>query len=168
MKLFSVMKCLLRFIKKVTRLNGILQSETTASQYKIALPLAVLFAILGFIIPEYAEPQMVAAIMAVIAPIIARIALWRDNSDAHVDLPDAMIIKAQKAKETVWHELHGTLLDAKQEGYKFAVSEDGTIYDVDNGLPTGAKLRMPNPAPQGAVKAFVDKLKQNKENETNE
>ena len=74
MKLLSIIKCILVFIKKVTRLNGIFQSNTTASQYKVALPLSILFAALGFVIPEYEEPQMAAAIMTVIAPIIARIA----------------------------------------------------------------------------------------------
>lgn len=168
MKLLSIIKCILVFIKKVTRLNGIFQSNTTASQYKVALPLSILFAVLSFVIPEYAEPQMAAAIMTVIAPIIARIALWRDNSHAPVDLPDVMIVKAQRAKETVWRELHGTLLDAREEGYSLASTDDGTVYDVATGKPNGVKLRVPNPAPDGMVKDFVDKLKQNKENKTNE
>lgn len=163
MKIFMLIKWLIGFIKKVTRLQGVLQSETTLDQYKVAMPLAVLFAVIGFVIPEYAEPQMVAAIASIFAPLIVRVALWRDKQTPAIQLPDIMVIGAQKASETIWHELNGTLMDARAEGYDLAKDVDGIIYDCHTGEPTGARVRRPNPAPEGMVKDFIDKLKKEKD-----
>ena len=143
----------------IFKLHGILSSDTTMAQYKVALPLAVLFLAAGFIVPDYADPAAAATAAVAIAPLIARAVLWRKKE---IELPEIFVVKARKKTESLWHELSGTLYDAHAEGWDYAVDIDGNEWDCNTGEATGKVLRLPKPAPEGMVRDFVDKLKSEK------
>lgn len=153
---------LIGLVKKVLKLNGILESQTTKDQAKIAFPLAVLFLLLGFIVPEWSDPAIAGAAALTFAPAIARFLLWRSPAavdGAVIKLPDVEIFRAKRAGDLAWYECVGTLYDAREEGYDIATDPDGREWDVNTGEPTGITYRLPNPAPEGMVRDFVEKLK---------
>ena len=150
---------MIQFLMSIFKLHGILSSDTTMAQYKVALPLAVLFLAAGFIVPDYADPAAAATAAVAIAPLIARAVLWRKKE---IELPEIFVVKARKKTESLWHELSGTLYDAHAEGWDYAVDIDGNEWDCNTGEATGKVLRLPKPAPEGMVRDFVDKLKSEK------
>jgi len=153
---------MIQFFLNIFRLHGVLESQTTKAQYKIALPLAVIFLAAGFLIPDYADPASAATAAVAIAPLIARALLWRKKKS---DLPEVYIVKARKKTESVWHTLTGTLFDAQAEGWDYAIDIDGNEWNCQTGEPTGKVIRLPNPAPDGVVREFVEKLKNEKKEE---
>lgn len=153
--------CFVSFVKKVSRLNGILKSQTTRDQAKVVFPLAVLFLFLGIIIPEWSDPAMAAAAAAALSPAIARITLWKrvQSPDFVATLPDVEIFRARHTNDLAWYSCGGTLYDAREEGYDVATDIEGREWDIHTGEPTGVTYRLPDPAPEGMVRDFVDKLK---------
>ena len=152
---------LIGFVKKVLRLNGILKSQTTRDQAKIAFPLAVIFLLLGFIVPEWADPAMAAAAAVTLSPAIARFLLWKkpeETEPEEIKLPDVYIFRAKHVNDKAWFQCDGTLYDARAEGYDIATDKEGREWDVHTGEPTGITYHIPNPAPAGKVRDFVDSL----------
>lgn len=158
----SKLLMLMSLVKKVLKLNGILESQTTKDQAKIAFPLAILFLLFGFVIPEWGDPAMAGAAAVAFAPAIARFLLWRkgeDSDEVSIKLPDVEIFRAKHAGDIAWYTCIGTLYDAREEGYDLATDTNGREWDVHTGEPTGITYRLPNPAPAGMVTEFIEKLK---------
>lgn len=66
-----------KVIRKMLKLEGILQSTTTLSQFQVTLPLAILFTLLGLVIPEWSEPASASSVITALAPLISRCLLWK-------------------------------------------------------------------------------------------
>ena len=150
---------MIHFLMNIFKLHGILSSGTTKAQYKVALPLAVLFLAAGFVVPDYADPAAAATAAVALAPLVARALLWRKKE---IEIPEVFVLKARKKTESLWHELKGTLYDAQAEGWDYAIDSDGNEWNCQTGEPTGKVIRLPNPAPDGVVREFVEKLKNEK------
>lgn len=153
-------------VKDGLRISRLVESRTTKDQWEvlgvIALGLSIAFAILIRQFPDNPITQQAAenpdvaagiilAIMGTMGPLLTRIFSFAKQPEFAVGVdPAAIAIKVKKYGQGWWNEHTGTLMDAKQEGWHYAVvvGGDGTgrIFDILKGEFTGESIRLPKPA----------------------
>lgn len=126
----------LALIKRAKVLVNASNSNTTSKQKLVAMPVALLVALLGYFIPELANDTiafaLVAAIIGWVAPYVSRFVAYR-KADEKNNLV-LMLVAVRENQAKAWHSFTGTLMDAGEEGnWKQGLTSDGAIYEIGTG-----------------------------------
>lgn len=135
---------------KVAEKAGV-NSTTTRAQYGILIA-ACAIAGIGYFVPILGDNDVAVGLIVLVSPLISRILLYKDKSEAEAELPpDSATIwlykvdTLTKEDKVSWAPFYDTLSAAKILGYSLGVDQNGVVYDVQTGEPTGDTVRLNEP-----------------------
>jgi hypothetical protein len=147
-------------------LSGATQSRTTKDQWLVGLVLSFLVAALSLVVPglqdDAAAVGAVLALLAVVGPMISRMALFKEPPDEEVlDIPDDALVvsndllarKIVRVRDGIsgsWSRFDGTWKEALLSGWNQGALEDGEVVFLVTGEEAGVSLRLKEEAKDGA------------------
>lgn len=138
-------------MKEGLKLAKLLESRTTKEQWKgtavAAVVVCVIIAIArttllsyGFEIPEEVWVGVASAVLAAASPLMSRIASFADAPVLKLgDVVGVEAFRVMKKGMQSWRNYDGTMGEALEAGFDYAVDPDGMIYDLRKCEYTGGK-----------------------------
>lgn len=167
LNLIKYIPFVLSLLKRAKVLVNASNSNTTAKQKLVAMPVALVVALLGYFIPELADDTiafaLVAALVGYIAPYVSRFIAYQQADEKENMLLMLVAVRENQAK--AWYSFTGTLVDAGEEGiWKQGLTSDGSIYEIGTGkFIDTIKLKGDTQEESNAkMKQFMDAIRNSK------
>ena len=164
-KLATLLPIILKVLQRGRVLSGATQSRTTKDQWLVGLVLSFLVAALSMVVPGLQDDTVavgaVLALIAVVGPMISRMALFKEKEEEVLDIPDdalvvpndmlgSRIVRVRDGISGSWRRFDGTWKEALLAGWNQGALEDGEVVFLATGEFEGEDLRLKEEAKDGA------------------
>lgn len=157
-KLVTLLPMILKVLQRGKVLSGATQSRTTKDQWLVGLVLSFLVAALSMVVPGLQDDTVavgaVLALIAVVGPIISRMALFKEKEEEEVlDIPDDALVvpndmlgrRIARVRDGIsgsWSRFDGTWKEALLAGWNQGALEDGEVVFLVTGEWAKVNLRL--------------------------
>lgn len=164
-KLLTLLPMILKVLQRGKVLSGATQSRTTKDQWLVGLVLSFLVAALSMVVPGLQDDTVavgaVLALIAVVGPMISRMALFKEKDEEVLDIPDdalvipndmlgRRIVRVRDGISGSWARFDGTWKEALLAGWNQGALEDGEVVFLVTGEWAKVNLRLKEEVKDGA------------------
>ena len=164
-KLVTLLPMILKVLQRGKVLSGATQSRTTKDQWLVGLVLSFLVAALSMVVPGLQDDTVavgaVLALIAVVGPMISRMALFKETPEEELDIPDDALVvpndllgrRIARVRDGIsgsWSRFDGTWKEALLAGWNQGALEDGEVVFLVTGEWAKVNLRLKEEAKDGA------------------